>query len=457
MRTRTALLLTIAAAVAALAGDPSAGARPHVAAAAPTHTETWAYDDSFGGSQCNGGLGASRSLVRGWVTYAETNCGANDHRALNDCHGGSGAYCTVIQYLDANLIWPLNPLVKLHAPAQEDWWLHQPGYTDSGHRLRKAASGDGYGVGYYLNGGKPAVQQWFQNYLRTQYDAWDGVEMDDTHSSTSAQFWGSGYSSSEEIATDAGVQAEHEQMASALTHSNGTPFLQIDNNIDINVDVLPMFPLLNNPGSVVGLMSEGEPWDQGMRAQYPRLLDYMAYVDSLPRDFIVLQSYDQRGALAGRRVQEATVLLGYSPGHVVDWADLERDNWHLSVWPEEGIYPTQPLESMSPPGGGACLARAGVECRLGGHHTLETRSGVYRREFAACYDRGVLFGRCAVIVNDTSHAVRVARSWLRQSYSHQITMRGGDVQSGGSIDLTGAGFRAGSTRIGAHDALLLAG
>jgi hypothetical protein len=194
-----------------------------------------------------------------------------------------------------------------------------------------------------------------------------------------------------------------------------------------------------------------------MQPYYTTLLDEMAYVDSRPNDFIVLLSHDHDGPALARRLQEATVLLGYKPGHVVDWADLEQNNLDLAVWPEEGIYPRQPIESMGAPGGSGCLAGTGVVCSTGGHNDLEVATGVFRREFGVCYDQGMPFGRCAAIVNDTSRPVSVSPSWLSQPYSHQITMTGGDVQSGGTIDTAGARFSPGSTTIPAHDALLLAG
>ena len=58
-------------------------------------------------------------------------------------------------------------------------------------------------------------------------------------------------------------------------------------------------------------------------------------------------------------------------------------------------------------------------------------------------------------VNTTSSAVTVQSSWLTHSYGHQLTFSGGDVQSGGSVNLTGTGFTPGSTTVGAKDAILL--
>jgi hypothetical protein len=418
----------------------------------PTHIETWAYDDTASPGWCNGGDGASAALIRRWVTYAETNCGPDATKALTDCRSADTTYCTVMVYLDPNLAWPGNPIPSTMSP-QENWWLHQPGFTDSSHRLTLQGS---YGTGYILNQGMPAVQRRVQSYLRTKFDSWDGVMIDDTSASMPAQFWGSGYTSSQEITTDSGIVAGHQQMARAITHSSGVPFVQVDNGININPNVRTTFPLLNNPSTVVGLVAEGEPWQDGVQPYYSTLLDYMAYVDSRPHDFMTLLSYDQNGALAARRLQESTVLLGYSPGHIVDWADLEQGNLNLAVWPEEGLYPTQPVQSMGTPGGRGCLAGVGVVCSSGGHTQVQVAADVYRREFRACYDQGVSFGGCAVIVNHTSRAVKVSSSWLSGSYSHQITMNGGDVQSGGTINTAGAKFNPGSTMIPADDALLLA-
>jgi hypothetical protein len=173
---------------------------------------------------------------------------------------------------------------------------------------------------------------------------------------------------------------------------------------------------------------------------------------------VVPLSYGQAGAPSqdqSRRVQEATILLGYSPGHLVDWADLNQGSDNLSVWPEEGIYPTQPVQSMGAPGGSNCLAGTGDVCSTGGHNDLQVAPGVYRREFAACYDQGTAIGPCASIVNTTASPVTVASSWLTNNYGHQITFNGADVQAGGTINTTHAAFTPGSTTVGAQDGLLL--
>jgi hypothetical protein len=415
------------------------------------HIPTWAYDDSATAQWCNGGAGASSQLVRAWLTYAESNCGPQATKALSDCHADGTSYCTAVQYLNASRVYQDNGTGIL-AAAQEGWWLHQPGYSDAQHRLTVS----GYGGGYVLDQADPAVQQWFHGYLDANYDAFDGVMLDEMGAGARAWLWGTGFAASQELAGDGAVNAAHEQLAAALTHSDGAPFVEIDNGISPNPWTEMPFSLLGQPASVQGLVSEGVPEDDGqLTPYYSTMLDEMAYIDRTAKDFIALLSYGNAGSLRSRRVQAASVLLGYSPGHTVSWADLEQDNLDLAVWPEEGIVPTQPLQTMAAPGGAGCLAGEGVICSRGGHLDLQVAPGVYRREFGACYEQGAPFGPCAVIVNTTGSPVTVAAGWLRQSYGHEITFSGGDVQSGGTIDTTGAGFQTGTSTVPAQDALLL--
>ena len=412
----------------------------------PDHIPTWAYDDG-----CNGGTGASSALVRGWVTYAESNCGPNATKALSDCTAGGQSYCTPVQYLDANRIYQQGS-VPVASAAQESWWLHQPGHTDPGHRLTINA----YGGGNILNQSIPAVDSWFHDYVQKNYDAYPALMMDDTTGSLSDGLWGSGFMSSQEISSASQLEAAHDDMAAAMTHTDGTPFLQIDNGLSANDNLVTPFRLLKSQLGVHGVIVEGAPMEDGqLTSYYGSLLDEMAYIDHTTNDFVVLLSYDQNGSTQARLVQAATTLLGYSPGHTVSWSDLETNSDNLAVWPEEGIVPTQPIQTMGDPSGHLCLAGQGAMCSTGGHNGLQVQSGVYRREFGDCYDQGTSFGQCAAIVNTTGSAVTVKASWLTQSYGHEITLDGGDVQSGGTIETTGAPFNPGSTTIPAHGALLL--
>ncbi|HSP65189.1 MAG TPA: hypothetical protein VLO10_03265 [Candidatus Deferrimicrobium sp.] len=388
------------------------------------------------------------------MTYAESNCGPNATKAQADCQPGTGA-CTAIAYLDANKIYAQNS-IPIAQDAQESWWLHQTGFSDAAHRV--VASDAAWGNSYLLNQGIPAVQTWFQTYARTKLSSFGGLMMDDTNAGLSQQFYETGQSSSQEISSDAALLASHEALAAGMTRSDGSHLLQVDNSLNANPWLPTPFALLGRNDGVHGFIAEGQPVSGGtLTPWYASLLDDLSYIDAQPNAFIALLSYDNSGSLAARRLQAATVLLGYSAGHVVSWSDLEQSSSNLAVWPEEGLYPSQPVQSMGTPGGTECLAGTGHVCAVGGHNDVQVASGVYRREFGACYNRGVGIGPCATIVNDTSSAVVVSPSWLTRSYGHQITMVGGDVQSGGSLNPAGAPFTAGTTAVPANDAILIAG
>jgi hypothetical protein len=365
-------------------------------------------------------------------------------------------FCDVIQYLDTNWIYGQGspPYSQFSQAASESWYQHVPG---SGARVQTGS----YGGGYLINQNDAGVQSFFQGYVRGHYDAADGLMMDDQSAGLSTQLYSStcGCDSTAEVASSAALRSAHESMSAAMTHSDGQPFLQIDNTLPANPYLPQGLDMLNESSGVHGLLKEGSPeYDGRLDPFYSTLLDEIAYVADETNGFVVPLSYGQAGAsdqAQSRRVQEATMLLGYSPGHLVDWADLEQGSNDLAVWPEEGIYPTQPVQSMSTPGGSGCLAGTGAVCSTGGHNDLQVAPGVYRREFAACYDQRTAIGPCATVMNTTSDPVTVASSWLTGTYAHQVTFDGGDVQSGGSIDVNGANFTPNTTTIAAQDAVLL--
>jgi len=436
-----ALALLLAAPVAACAAGG-----PAPPTAVPSHVPTWAYDDG-----CNGGTGASARLVRAWLSFAESDCGPRDHKAARNCRSRHATFCAIVQYLDATWIYA-DGGVPIRGAARESWWLHQPGYHDAAHRI----SASNYGGGTLLNQDSAAARAWFRRYLRRHYNEYTGLLMDNEAASLSAELYHAGLRSSDEIRTNRALQAAHRRMAAALTHRNGQPFLQIDNALDPNPYLTTPFGMLDRGTGVQGLMVEDAPFAGGTIAPYySNLLDEIASVDARPHAFLVIVSYDTSGSLQARRVQAATEWLGYAGTHLVSWAALETTNQHLAVWPEDGIVPTEPLQTMSRPRGAGCLAGRGKLCHRGGHLRLQVAPGVYRREFANCFDRKVPFGQCAAIVNTTGSPVTVRASWLHQAYSHQITMAGGDVQSGGRVELAAEPFAAGTSVVPPNDALLL--
>ena len=420
----------------------------------PAHVQTWAYDDCG-----NGGTGAGAGLVQAWVSYAESNCGpGGDGKALSDCHSGGRVFCDVVAYLDTNWIYPgSSPMWgSFSAASSADWFQHSPGSS------AQISTGD-FGGGYLIDQAQAGVRSFFASYAQSNYDGVDGLMMDDQSAGLSAQLYSSscGCSADSEFGSDAALQAAHSAMSAAMTHANGQPFTQIDNTLPPNPYLPQGLNLLDQSTGVTGLVAEGEPEDDGtLDPDYSTLLDQIAYVAHTSHAFVVPLSYAQAGAsdqAQSRRVQEATMLLGYNPGHLVDWADLEQGSSDLAVWPEEGIYPTKPVQSMSAPGGSGCLTGSGQVCATGGHNSLQVAPGVYRREFGACYDQSVAFGACAAIVNTTASPVTIRSSWLSSTYSHQVTLTGGDVQSGGTINTTTTTtFTPNTTTINPHDATILA-
>ncbi len=417
---------------------------------ARTHIETWAFDDD-----CSGGLGASAALVRQWVTFAESGCGPTATKALTDCHAGGTRFCDVLQYLDTDWNFPVEH-VDIRG-ARASWWLHEPA-----PRQDVRISSPTFGTGHLVDQANPAVRAFFRSYARRYYNGDDGLLLDWQSPSLTQELY---YSSchcqtTNEIRSNAALQAAHQAMSAELTHRDGAPFMQIDNTLPPNPYLPQGLNMLDRATGVDGWVVEGEPINYGsFDPYYSTLLDQIAYVATRTSGFVAPMARAEAGAadqLQSRRVAEATMLLGYSPGHLVDWSNLETGSLDLAIFPEEGIYPTQPRQSMSAPGGPGCLAGTGAVCSTGGHNDLQVAPGVYRREFSACYDRGVGIGPCATIIDATSRPVTVRAAWLSGSYGHEITFTGGDVQSGGQIDLTGAPFDAGRSTIAGDDAILLA-
>jgi hypothetical protein len=416
-----------------------------------SHVETWAFDDG-----CNGGANAGTALVRQWLTFAESECGPDATRAERGCHSRHVRYCFAVQYL--NTEWEYaDQAAHIASASPESWWLHEPA-PNQGTRIYSSASGGGY----LINQSAPAVRSYFRRYVRRYFNSDDALLMDWQSASLAEELYYStcGCSRTSELHSDAALQASHEAMSAALTHSNGAPFIQADNSLSPNPFLPQGFDMLNSRTGVDGWVAEGEPEDNGtLDPYYSTLLDQIAYIANRTSGFVVPLSRAPAGAPyqgQSRRIQEATILLGYRPGHLVDWADLEQGSPDLAVWPEEGIYPTAPLESMGAPGGRGCLAGTGRVCSKGGHNSVRVAPGVYRREFRACNLRRSRFGACAAIVNTTGRPVTIRSSWLPIPLHHQITFAGGDVQSGGAVELTGAPFTAGSAVLGPQDAVLLA-
>jgi hypothetical protein len=235
----------------------------------------------------------------------------------------------------------------------------------------------------------------------------------------------------------------HANFVNAMTHSNGSPmyfFYQqasFNNALDVSA-----FKTTNR---FVGVTCEGciSTWATPVRTNmYAPVLNEMAAVNASSGAYLLISHGNSFAGSATqilqRLVTTGIVWLGYSEGHTIVEPNLETNTKKLAIWPEDLIYPSSPLQSMNT-----------------SSNDLLVAPGVFRREFASCYQQGVLFGPCAIVVNANATTVTIQPSWLHQTYQHVMTVSGGDVLSGGVANISGATFIAGSTWVQAGGAIFL--
>jgi hypothetical protein len=301
------------------------------------------------------------------------------------------------------------------------------------------------------------VKSFYNSYVHLNAAKFDEFFLDDTSARVITQFYGPGGGfcqhstshyclSTRELPSDSYVVSEHGALANSLTHPNGTPMQGVFNGLNFTSGRPNDLNVVKASTHFVGAVCEGcVVSGSALRpAMYAPVLNAMAEINAIPNASIVLMSNGSspNGSLAQhqqRAVTTGIIWLGYSNGHTIVWPNLEQHSTNLTIFPENSIYPSSPIETMS-----------------SGATNLEVRSGVYRREFRACYNAGVAIGPCAAIVNSTGGNVVVSSSWLHQAYGHVIQMVGGDIPSGGRLALTSTLFHPNSTYVGPRQALLIA-
>ncbi|HEV7179922.1 MAG TPA: hypothetical protein VGN11_08620 [Candidatus Baltobacteraceae bacterium] len=402
------------------------------AAGVPAHIPTWAFDEYRAQ-----GKNATAEEVRRYITYAEGGLG-ND-KSVRDC-SGSSHQCFSLFYFDPSLIYvssecPFAAYRTFLTQASEDWFIHLKGYTDPEHRVQgtytQTCKGSRIKIPVYeANQANPAVRSFFANYLRRTADAWDYYEMDDTSDSLLTQFYGPGggfchglCASTEELADDDAVVRAHGTFADSLTHSNGSPMKFFFNGLTFTNRNSPVPRLFQRGGQFVGVICENCIVNNGTLRpnMFEKVLDAMAAIDQTPgASFVELNTGKSAAGsddqITQRLVTTAVAWLGFSEGHTIVWPDLEFNTSNLAVWPEDGIYPTAPVETMSRSAG-----------------AISVEPGVWRREFSACYESGKPIGACAAVLNGSGGVVTVRPEWMRLQYHHTIALSGGDTLSGGTI------------------------
>ena len=347
------------------------------------------------------------------------------------------------------------PDVDILAAASENWFLHLSGYSDSAHRVwgtDKAGC-----VMWSMNPNNTAMQTWWLNSLRAKANNFDlfFVDMSPMSLANATYFPGSGggcapwptvCTSTNELLDDAAVVAAHVGFMNAMSHKNGSPMHFIYQQAYpklTEVDDLSAIAATPRIAAVTCEQCIANVGQIVVPRNYEPFLNEMAAVNATNAAFYILSDGDAPAGSATqvlqRLVTTGIVWLAYSEGHTIVHPNLEQTTNNLAIWPEDLIYPSSPLQTM----------------RLGAAD-LQVAPGVWRREFATCYQKSIFFGHCAAVVNSTSSSVTIQASWLTRRYTHVVALSGGDVLSGGTASVRTTAFTPNVTQIQAGGALLLA-
>lgn len=385
-----------------------------------------------------------------WLNYAEGF--GTTSKALTDCHTStSNAPCRAVFYFDSQYKYVHTDGTHAdpwYAVAQESWYVHSALAPYTGQRLVMSYSGQN---GAIANLNDPGDRAYEQSYVQ-KFDMYDVAMADDQSSELKSLLYNSSNCgqtpycvTSQEFTTDAQVVAMRQSFLGSLKHVNGDAFSVVFNGVDTNPsDATPPAiawqtngaPLLTTP-NVIGGMCEGCPVSPGVASAYhwaPEL-DAFAAAAADGKAVIMLNVMPSTDTqwIAKRTLIEGFELLGY--GGVINFCDCEYDNKNLAVFPEETLVPTLPVQTMGAPVG-CPNTKSGDPCTSGGNTSILVAPGVWRREFAQCYIAQVPIGPCAAVVNSTATAVAIDPSWFTASFTHQVTIVGGDVLNGGSLSLS---------------------
>ncbi len=115
----------------------------------------------------------------------------------------------------------------------------------------------------------------------------------------------------------------------------------------------------------------------------------------------------------------ASFLLTYNPNYSIFAEEYATpDDFH--VFPESGLVALSPVVAEP--------------TDVQGVTALRTSTGVYGRQYNACYLRGVSVGPCAVAI---SRDYGAPHSWPYSGYGHTLTLSGNGVLDGGTVSVNG--------------------
>lgn len=390
------------------------------------------------------------------VSFAQ-NEGSN--KPVADCHSGIHA-CKAVFYMRPYAIVNSSPSacsehpdVNVMAAASESWFVHLSGYSDSAHRVYGK---DPRGCTIWaMDPNTSAMQSWWLNYLRSKANNYDlmFIDMSPMSLGNATYFYsGGGCSpwphvclSTQELPNDAAVVAARVNFVSALNYRNGSPMFAYYQQAYPTSTEMDDLTALAATTRLEGVTCEGciATWATPVHpANYKPYLDEMAAVIAGGDTFYVISDGSSPTGSATQTLQRLVttgfIWLAYKEGQTIVQPNLESATNNLAIWPEDLIYPSQPVQTM-----------------ISGSADLQVSSGVWRREFKTCYQASRFFGRCAAILNSTSSTITVRSSWLTQSYQHVVSLSGGDVLSGGTATVAVTPFTPNVTTVAPGAALLL--
>ena len=448
---------------------------------APFHVETWAV---YRYSSMNEGRNSSPAVMRRWVTYLDAPISSAVVRVCNV----PGHPCFSVVYVDNSVQFfggcgysdpVINGNLKQQGTLPESSWLHKSSDITYGNRVfyiynEKKCTASAPDTAVLVNLKSRDALAWMNAHYQREFgDSIPDYYMNDDIRTVNKFSGSSAYEYSDWVDMQ---NAEASWLAGELNRK-GQIQKVFFNGCDRNPYVAPAVQLVKMRPNIMGCENEnGVNADDIRNGRDIYMLDNCARVSLNPNGGIFINGPDEEGTasspnIMARRQATAFNWLCYVPNRVIFWEQEEWGGQYVNVFPEEGVYTTQPAESMLMPG--ACpdatvgrgtpgnTGTSGDPCARHGHNDLLApgTTKVFRREFGRCYNQGVAVGRCAVVWNMSDSAVTIRADWLKYSYAHMMTMNAGHdghgtIEDGGTITLTTPVTAVGQS-IAPYDAIFL--
>lgn len=422
-------------------------------ASIPHHVETWA-GYRYGG--VNEGIDSPASTMQQWVTFLE---GGWPHN--RDICNVRGHPCNSVDYLNASNEYfgacGWSEAVQYGGLTQqrtlaESAWLHVSDpityatriFNNRNSRCIARSADTGVFINKKSTRGPGNALSFFNAFMRKKYrGGWPDYLMNDDIDVFN-DLWPTGLAAYE-YRSWIDLQNAQAAFLGGEVNSTGVPQRLFFNGCSDNPAAATAVNLIKMRPNIAGCITEANVSAASIRngrVQYS--LDNCARVTLSASGGIFVNGPDEDGGMLARRQATAFNMLCYVPGREVFWEEEEWGGKYVNVFPEESIYPTQPLQSMRIPHD--CpderLSRTGEghdaygssTCSMHGHNDLLIAgTGVERREFAQCYKWSALVGRCAVVWNLNGSPVTLEGNWLSRRYAHRMEMIGGTLDEGGKI------------------------